>query len=38
MNYAIENGCKYFMSFEKGTMQIIDIVETGLRFESSGEY
>ena len=37
-NYAIENGCKYFMSFEEGTMKIIDIVETGLRFESRGEW
>lgn len=37
-NYAIENGKKYFMFYENGTMQIVDIKETGIKFESRGEW
>lgn len=38
MNYAIANNRKYFMYCESGSMQIIDISETGVKFESRGEW
>ena len=38
MNYAIDNGKKFFMSYDNGVMSIIDIAQTGKQFESRAEW